>query len=141
MNRKFVSTLNDIDWELLSNLNNENNNQEEGLRISAILMSHEGFTIKEISIKLGVTRDSVSSWIDAWNERGVSGLRSRKRSGRPPLLNEVEEKLLEKLILASPAKVIEVKFDFEFMTGKKISISTVKRFKAALKSHITANHE
>lgn len=133
MNRKFISALSGGDIELLTDALEKYNSKEEVLRVRAVFMSHERFTVKEIAIKLGVTRDTVSGWIDVWDEKGIEGLRSRKRSGRPPVLDTAQEGLLEKLILANPDKVNSIKFDFEFETGKKISISTVKRFKARLK--------
>ena len=52
-------------------------------RCFGIILSSHGIKIDKISIILEVDRDTVSSWIDRWNETGIKGLTDRNRSGRP----------------------------------------------------------
>jgi transposase len=97
------------------------------MRSHCILLSSEGFGIDEIAHMYDADRDSVSSRIDEWEQRGTEGLYDRPRSGKPPKLAESEIEIVKELIKEYPhsPKVILAKI-FE-KTGTIISISTLKR--------------
>ena len=55
-------------------------------RVEAVLLSAQRSPIPEIMRRLGVSRPTVTSWLTRFEQSGVSGLRPRTRSGRPPKL-------------------------------------------------------
>jgi transposase len=68
------------------------------MRAHAILLSDEGYSVQEIAQIYGVCRQTVSSWIKAWENKGLVGLMDQARSGRPRKLSAQEEiEVLESL--------------------------------------------
>ncbi len=60
------------------------------MRAHSILLSAKGYTIEIIADIFQAARDTVSSWIDRWEQSGVNGLSDLPSGGRPPLLTDVE---------------------------------------------------
>ena len=83
---KFIKTLSQEEHSRLV----ENHQTSENFRLRnrshAILLSFERFPIAEIAKICRVDRDTVSLWIDNWNEFGEKGLADEEKSGRPPIL-------------------------------------------------------
>ena len=91
------------------------------------ISSNHRIKIKDIAKIYEVTRQTVSNWIEYWQEFGIVGLYDHPRSGRPPKLNFFEKETVKALIEKTPhsPKMLLSKL-FETM-GKSISRSTLKR--------------
>ena len=88
---KFVKTLSAEERKKLIENHQNHRNFRVRHRSHAILLSHQGSTREEIAQICRVQRDTVSLWIDAWQEFGFQGLEDDKRSGRPPILTVEEQ--------------------------------------------------
>ncbi len=130
---KFVSPLNDEQIQALKTFMKNNLSWQVWIRANSILLSSKGLSIDKISQIYNVDRDSVSSWIDAWNKSGIKGLKDLPRSGRPPELTESEKEIALKLIKEHPRSLKIVLKKLSEQTGKLISISTLKRIAKAAK--------
>jgi len=73
-------------------------------RILALFNVADGFSYSVIGSNLRVTEESIRQWVVAFLLKGVSGLKSKKPSGRPPKLTKTQKKELEKIIIDGPAK-------------------------------------
>jgi transposase len=72
-------------------------------RTLAVLEFDSGRPAADIARMLGVTRQSVYNWIDAYAQaRDPEALQDQAGRGRRPLLDEDQEHLLEALLAASP---------------------------------------
>ncbi len=93
----------------------------------AVLLSYEQFGIAEIASVCKVSRSSVSSWLKAWETEGIRGLYDLPRSGAPPKLTEPDIEIIGKFIKEHPnsPKIIMAKSIEK--TGKKFSMSSLKR--------------
>ena len=96
-------------------------------RAHAILLSHSGKQISEIAEIFQVNRNTVSSWLDRWDADGIDGLADKPHPGAPPRLTESEQQLALELIDKSPQRLDLVLKQIQQRTGKKISMSTLKR--------------
>jgi transposase len=97
------------------------------IRANALLQSNEYLTLQLIADIHGVCRQTVSSWLHAWEEQGLCGLIDKSRSGRIPLIpNEAEQKIL-KIIENSPRSLKRVLDDISDQLGITITLSTLKR--------------
>ena len=61
-------------------------------RCHAILLSGDGFNMKQLSKVFKVDRSTVREWLDRWESAGIDGLRDQPKSGRPPIFDEAEKK-------------------------------------------------
>ncbi len=135
---KFVKTLTDEERHKL--IENHHNHQSFRVRqrSHAVLLSAQGSTREEIAQICRVHRDTVSFWLDAWNEFGFKGLEDNARSGRPKILSAAEEEKVFEIAMRNPrfpARELEA---ITTEVGKKISVWTLK---GLLKKKITFGKE
>ncbi len=124
---KFVTPLNNSQIQSLKNLHKNNQSARVRMRAHSILLNSKLFTVNEIAKIYSVHRDSVTSWINSWEESGVEGLFEKPRSGAPLKLTESEIEIVKDIIKnnSQSPKIILAKISEEI--GKTICMSTLKR--------------
>jgi transposase len=95
--------------------------------IRAIMLSHKGYSINQISDILAVTRETVSLWFDAWASRGLEGLRDKAHPGRPVIYDQHNRKRLQALVAEHPHQIRAVQACLQRETGKASCTATFKR--------------
>ena len=75
----------------------------EQRRLQAARLFEKGVRPAEVARRLGVSRQSATSWQHAWEDEGVRGLRQAERTGRPPLLDGKELKAVERALVKGPS--------------------------------------
>ena len=78
------------------------------IRAHTILLSYAQFKILMIARVYGVCRQTVSTWIQAWETEGICGLLDQPRSGRPRILSEEAESDALTRISQSPRSLKKV---------------------------------
>src|SRR5262245_60367413 len=76
--------------------------QRKRMRAHAILLSERRYSIDQIADIYQVDRDRVSQWLDWWEEFKFDGLDDDPRGGRPPQLNEQEQKRAIEIVRQEP---------------------------------------
>lgn len=124
---KFVTPLNNIQIQSLENLHKNHPSARVRMRAHSILLNSKSFNVNEIAAIYNVNRNSVSSWINSWEESGVEGLFEKPRSGAPSKLTESEIEIVKDIIEnnSQSPKIILAKVSKEI--DKTISMSTLKR--------------
>ncbi len=123
----FVSALSEFAQTSLQAMYQHHANYYTRLRAHSVLLSNDGWNVREIAKILGVNRQSVASWLHAWEALGLCGLIEAPRRGRPKRLDEAEIKLVLELVKEEPRTLKKALSLLEEKTGKKISIKTLKR--------------
>jgi transposase len=96
-------------------------------RAQAILLSHKGYTIQQLQDIFDVDRDTISHWMDRFEQSGPEGLSNLPRSGRPPIYTEDEIQMFKGLIDQEPRQVRQAQEVLQAATGKASSTATLKR--------------
>ena len=96
-------------------------------RAHAILLSSRGFTIGQLQDIFAVDRDTVSAWLDLFEQSGVGGLKPLPRPGRNPIYSEDEVRQLKELVDQEPRQIKQAQAALEHATGKSSSTETLKR--------------
>ena len=73
-----------------------------GERISYILLSDEGLSVRSIAQRLRRHEHTIRSWIKAYINQGINGLRSKIPPGRTRIKGQQVEEGLEKFLVKSP---------------------------------------
>jgi transposase len=73
-----------------------------GIRIAAMLLFLEGWKTPRIAELFDISRWSMVKWIHRVNEEGISGIPTKKRSGRPCRLTVDVQRELERALGRSP---------------------------------------
>jgi transposase len=96
-------------------------------RAHAILLSGKGFTIGQLQDIFAVDRDTVSAWLDLFEQSGVDGLKPLPRPGRNPIYSEDEVRRLKELVDQEPRQIKQAQAALQQATGKSSSTETLKR--------------
>jgi len=80
-----------------------------------------------IAIICGAGRDTVSSWIDKWEQFGFEGLNDKLRPGGPSIRKESEKQMVIELVKEEPRSIPTIIAKLFEITGKSVSESTIKR--------------
>ncbi len=123
---KFVKTLSQEDHNKLITNHQTSENFRLRNRSHAILLSWEKFPLAQIAKICRVDRDTVSGWIDNWNEVGEKGLADEEKSGRPPILTPAEQEKAVAIALQNPKFPHRQLSEIKRETGKEISPYTLK---------------
>lgn len=130
---KFVSPLDEEQINELNEAIKESKKAPTRRRARAILLSNRGYSIDKIAPIFGVNRNTVSIWIDKWEQVGISGLEDNPRSGHPFTLTEEEKELVIKLAKKHPRSIPTIIALLIKETGKRVSDTTIKRILKAAK--------
>ena len=123
---KFVKTFSDEERKKLIENHQNHPNFRVRHRSHAILLSQQRSTREEIARVCRVHRDTVSLWIDAWQEFGFEGLEDSERSGRPPILTVEEQAKAVEIALRNPKFPHRQLSAIKEEIGKEISRFTLK---------------
>jgi transposase len=123
---KFVKPLTSKQREQLREIMTSTAPQRKRMRAHAVLLSERRYSIDQIADIYQVDRDRVSQWVDWWEEYQFDGLDDDSRSGRPPKLNEQEQKQALKIALKEPRAIKHGLKCIADEIGKIISCETLK---------------
>jgi transposase len=123
---KFITALSEEEHSELIKNHQTSNNFRVRNRSHAILLSLEKFPITEIAKICRVDRDTVSGWINNWNEFKFKGLEDEEKSGRPPVLTLAEQEKAIETGLKNPKFPHRQLNEIKAETGKEISAWTLK---------------
>lgn len=96
-------------------------------RAQAILLSEKGNNLKQLQALLEVDRDTISGWLDRFEQSGSDGLADQPRPGRPPIYTADDLLKLKAFIAEEPRSPKQAQARLESETGKKSCTETVKR--------------
>jgi len=91
-------------------------------RCKGILLSHEGYSVAQIAKLLGHKKDTIYTWLNNYDAKGIKGLQNESGQGvkaRLDSLSDEDQKELEKTVAKSPQNLNQVgawlsqKFDFK----------------------------
>jgi len=97
----------------------------------ALLWNHKGWAVKTIAQALEVCPQTVSNWLTAFEEQGITGLMRQKGQGRKPILsmtNKTHQQALKKAVDAHYHDAGRIQADLQLALGQPMSRDTVKRF-------------
>jgi len=123
---KFITTLSEEEHNKLIKNHQTSNNFRVRNRSHAILLSNSKYPIAEIAKICRVDRDTVSGWLDNWNEFKFKGLEDQEKTGRPLVLTLAEQEKAIEIGLKNPKFPHRGLGEIKAETGKEISAWTLK---------------
>src|SRR5262245_60906560 len=123
---KFVKPLTSEQRDQLQEIMKSPAPQRKRMRAHAILLSERRYSIDQIADIYQVDRDRVSQWLDWWEEFKFDGLDDDPRGGRPPKLNEQEQKRAIEILREDPRSTKQGLKRIADEIGKIISGDTLK---------------
>jgi transposase len=105
---KFIKELSKKQEEEIEKIKRENVGSRMWIRCHSIKLSAKGYSIDEIADIYEVDRDTVSIWIDGWEESGIEGLKDKPKSGRPTILDNKEEQEVRQIAQDNPRSIKQI---------------------------------
>lgn len=79
-------TLNESERQTLQQAHKSAPSHRQRVRAHALLPSAKGYALDQLADIFEADRDTISRWLDDWQEHGLAGLQDAPRPGRPRLL-------------------------------------------------------
>ena len=90
-------------------------------RAHAVLLSHRGYSLEQIADILGTQYQTISRWIDQWEDQGVRGLYKSHGGGVPVTFSPKEVERIHELIEKEPRRIRHAKAVIEEETKKNFA--------------------
>ena len=101
----YVRKLEEEEWEELERIIQNMENDVSVQRLMIILLSAQGHKVQEISREVDLHPINVRKWIHRYNTHGLSGLRSGKSPGRPPVFTKAQREAIVDVASADPTSL------------------------------------
>ena len=99
-------------------------------RAHAILLSAQGYQIKQLAEIFFVDRETITNWLNRFDQNSIEGLKNKPRPGRPPSIDRADE---AKVLAEVHQQPRQLKTVIARLSGFfSVSLSTIKRL---LKRH------
>lgn len=96
-----------------------------------LLLNHSGMSQKDVALHLGVSQNTVGSWIKTWTKSGIAGLCRKTGQGRKPILstsNDKHSQLIEKILEQQNQSIKAIQAELMTELAVQMSTDTVKRY-------------
>lgn len=110
---KFISALTEANQKALEDLHHEGKTHRGRQRAHAVLLSSRGFTREQLADIFSVDRDTVSGWLDAWQEHGLAGLADAPKPGRRRKIDASLEALVRDILIDNPSPNMKATLEAE----------------------------
>lgn len=127
LKERYIEKLTKSELLSLKNAMKDNSNSNTRFRAHAIILSSKGYSINTLSDIFDVDRDTISIWMNSWEDGGINALFDEHRSGRPKLINDEQENSIEAIIKENPRSAKKILDNIKKKLNLTISLSTLKR--------------
>ncbi len=124
---RYVNPLTENQQHALQDLMRHDVTPRVRMRAHSLVLSSQGFPIKDIAKVSQVDRDTVATWIKKWEKDEVKSLYDKPRSGRPSKLTKKEQEIARQYMIEEPRCLKRVVERLHQKTKKRLSISSLKR--------------
>jgi transposase len=125
---KYIKPLSEVEKLTLAEAYQHHPQFRVRYRAQVLLLSGRGYTIDQLQPIFEVKRDTISAWLDRWEQNGIVGLFDLARSGRPSIFTLEEQNKFKGYIDENPHQLKEAANKLSEEVGKHASLNTYKRF-------------
>ncbi len=104
--RRFIKDLTEEDSKALENGRKHGKGYQFRDRCHCIILSFLGFEIKDLAVLFNVGQNTIRNWFNAWESKGIEGLKNKAGQGRKPTLS-IDNKEHEKVVQTAAKNAAE----------------------------------
>lgn len=127
MKQRFIQELSPETTHLLQRIYQRSTRHQVRQRAHCILLSFEGYPVTELMVIFAVTRKTIYSWLDAWEQSRLVGLYDRPGRGRKMTFNDEEQQQIRDWAKATPHNLNAVLAKIKAQWDVVVSKTTLKR--------------
>ena len=124
---KFVSPLDKAQIGLLQQIIKDDPSARARMRAHSILLSSKRYGIDDLATMFDVSRNTVSRWIDKWEQHGIESVYDHARSGAPAKFTATEIEVVKQIINEHPHSPKMILAKIAEQLKNTLSLSTLKR--------------
>ena len=137
MKKKFIK-LNEAERTTLQEGQKNGNAQAFQTRCHCLVLSSEGYEVKELARIFRVREISIYNWFKRWENSGIVSLRDKAGRGRKAILRAEDLAQIKKRVQENAQRLKIAREKLKAELGREFSTKTLKRF---LKSLIAATSD
>ena len=132
--RRYIQELTEDQLKELIRGYRHGKNANERMQCQAIMLSAEGKSVQDLMSILGVRKNTLYDWFNAWESKGIEGLGIKPGRGRKPklALTPAIKDLVESKVAQNRQKLALAKADIEQDLGINMHPETLRRFLKSL---------
>ena len=96
--KRFIENLTEEEVVVLKDGRKNGKSYQFRDRCHCIILSFSGFEIKDLAILFDVSKNTISTWLNSWENEGIKGLKNKSGQGRKPKIsihNKEQVKVVE----------------------------------------------
>ena len=124
---RFIQDLSQDTIQLLQKVYKKSRYHRVRQRAQCMLLSYQGYTIKELAFIFKVDRVTIYNWFNSWESKHFAGLYDRKGKGRHPILNDEQKDQIRQWVKAFPKNLNKIRALIREEFGLEVSKQTIKR--------------
>jgi transposase len=124
---RFIQGLSSETTSLLKRIYKQSKHSPVRQRAHCILLSSEGFAIGTLMEILGVSRETIYNWLNAWQAHHFVGLYDRPGRGRKPTFDAEQREQIRAWVKQNPKNLRLVLQKIQAQWQIKVSLDTLKR--------------
>jgi transposase len=101
-------------------------------RCHCLVLSNEGYQVKELAEIFRVSEISIYSWFKRWEAGGIIGLRDKEGRGRKPILQAEDLAQIKQTVQENAQRLRIARSKLKEELGREFSTKTLKRFLKSL---------
>lgn len=105
-------------------------------RCHCLLLSSEGYEVKELARIFRVSEISIYSWFKRWETTGICGIRDKVGRGRKPILQAADLRQIKRLVQENAQRLKIAREKLKAELGREFSTKTLQRFLKSLTADI-----
>ena len=105
-------------------------------RCHCLLLSAEGYAVKELAVIFQVGELCIYSWLKRWERNGITGLRDQAGRGRRAILRAEDLVVIKEKVQANAQRLKIAREQLKAELGREFSTKTLKRFLKSLTADI-----
>ena len=124
---RFIRDLNPESIKLLQRISRESKFFQVRDRAKCLILSYQGFSMKELMAIFGISRKTLHNWLTRWEDQKMAGLYDQKGRGRKPKLTKEQEQEVKTWVKSDPKFLKKTKAKIHRKWGVEVSKETLKR--------------
>lgn len=131
MKKKFIE-LGDAEKITLQEGKKNGKTQAFQERCHCLLLSSEGYQVKELALIFDVSEICVYGWLKRWEKGGIVGLRDKAGRGRKAILQAEDLGIIKEKVQENAQRLKIARQKLKEELGREFSTKTLKRFLKSL---------
>ena len=131
MQKKFIK-LEDAEKITLHDGHKNGKTQAFQTRCHCLILSSEGYQVKELAQIFRVSEISIYTWFKRWEKGGIAALRDKEGRGRKAILQAEDLAIVKEKVQENAQRLRIAREKLKAELGREFSTKTLKRFLTSL---------